>query len=85
MRREFPTAFNSEGGGSRQVSGSEGKAEPARKKTQSVVAPVSRNSGSSARKVQLTASQAQVAKRMGLTNEQYAMELVKLTRGDQNG
>ena len=43
----------------------------------SVVAPSTRNNGSKPRKVQLTSTQVALAKRLGLTNEQYAKELIK--------
>tara|TARA_A100001515_G_C4559580_1_gene206146 strand:+ start:39 stop:1094 length:1056 start_codon:yes stop_codon:yes gene_type:complete len=43
----------------------------------SVVAPSSRSNGAKPRKVRLTASQIALAKRIGLTNEQYAMQLIK--------
>ena len=43
----------------------------------SVVAPSARNNGAKPRKVQLTSTQVALAKRLGLTNEQYAKELIK--------
>jgi hypothetical protein len=43
----------------------------------SVVAPSSRSNGAKPRKIRLTASQIALAKRIGLTNEQYAMQLIK--------
>ena len=43
----------------------------------SVVAPSSRSNGAKPRKVRLTSSQIALAKRIGLTNEQYAMQLIK--------
>jgi hypothetical protein len=43
----------------------------------SVVAPSARNNGAKPRKVQLTSTQVALAKRLGLTNEQYAKQLVK--------
>lgn len=42
-----------------------------------VVAPVTRGNGSAPRKVQLTATQVSLAKRLGLTPEQYAKQLLK--------
>tara|TARA_R100000656_G_scaffold51329_1_gene41121 strand:- start:1435 stop:2430 length:996 start_codon:yes stop_codon:yes gene_type:complete len=43
----------------------------------SVVAPATRNNGAKPRKVQLTATQVALAKRLGVTPEQYANQLVK--------
>ena len=43
----------------------------------SVVAPATRNNGAKPRKVQLTATQVALAKRIGVTPEQYANQLVK--------
>lgn len=48
-----------------------------KQKSASIVAPVSRSTNT-ARKVVLTASQQRVAKRLGLTPQQYAQELAKL-------
>jgi hypothetical protein len=42
-----------------------------------VVTPSSRNNGSKPRKVKLTRTQIALAKRLGLTPEQYAKELTK--------
>jgi len=42
-----------------------------------VVAPATRNNGAKPRKIQLTATQVALAKRLGVTPEQYANQLVK--------
>jgi len=42
-----------------------------------VVAPSARSNGAKPRKVRLTSTQVSLAKRLGLTNEQYAMQLTK--------
>jgi len=42
-----------------------------------VVAPASRTSSKKPRKVRLTQTQVALAKRLGLTNEQYAAQLMK--------
>ena len=48
----------------------------------SVVAPSARNNGAKPRKMKLTSSQVSLAKRLGLTNAQYANQLVKeMTNG----
>lgn len=55
---------------------------PSEKKKSSVVAPATRSTAS--KKIVLTQSQVNLAKRMGLTPEQYAREVAKLER-TQNG
>ena len=48
----------------------------------SVVAPSARNNGAKPRKMKLTSTQVSLAKRLGLTNAQYANQLVKeMTNG----
>lgn len=49
---------------------------PAPRRTQTVVAPANRAGSSAPRKVQLTESQARIARRIGLTLEQYAEQLL---------
>lgn len=65
MRRRFPEEFEDETPSSK-----------AERKPSTVVAPAKRTTGTN--KVRLTASAASLAKRMGLTPEQYAAELIKL-------
>jgi hypothetical protein len=72
MREVFPNSFSAE-----RASGS-----PARPRgAGNVVAPAVRTSGSSGgnspRSVQITASQAQLARRLGLTPEQYGAQILK--------
>lgn len=69
MQKRFPEAFASE-------ELEEVKPQPAKPKASTVVAPAVRSTGSN--KVRLKASQVQVAKRLGVTPEQYARELMKL-------
>ena len=52
------------------------KSEPARTKPSTVVAPAMRSTSSN--KIKLKASQVQLAKKLGLTPEQYAREALKL-------
>ncbi len=47
------------------------------KKPSNVVAPATRNNGAMPRKVQLTATQVSLARRLGITPEQYAKQLAK--------
>lgn len=62
MRKRFPEAFEAE--------------EPAKPKASTVVAPAVRSTSSN--KIRLKASQVQLAKKLGLTPEQYAKEALKL-------
>lgn len=57
------------------------KSEPARTKPSTVVAPAMRSTSSN--KIKLKASQVQLAKKLGLTPEQYAQAAIKLE--NQNG
>ena len=70
MRSRFPEHFD-EGAGNTQ------NASSTSRRTNTVVAPSSRNNGARPRKVKLKGSQVQLAKRLGLTNEQYARQLTK--------
>ena len=64
MRRRFPENFE------------EAEDEKPRQKLSNVVAPANRSTAS--KKVKLNTSQLSIAKRLGLTPEQYARELVKM-------
>jgi hypothetical protein len=66
MRKRFPENFES-------IDDDEKPA--ARTKPSTVVAPASRSTSS--KKVRLSTSQQAIAKKLGLTNEQYARELIK--------
>ena len=74
MKKRFPEAFDDaeeeEPIQTKQVQ------KPARTKPANVVAPVTRNTAP--RQVRLTPTQVAIAKRLGLSNEQYARELMKL-------
>lgn len=67
MRRRFPDKFG--------VEAPEEKAPP--RPAGNVVAPGGRNTGKAPRKVVLTSSAVALAKRLGLTPEQYAAQLLK--------
>lgn len=78
MRERFPEKFDEPA--STQV-------EPSRKqevhRRSSIVAPARReNGGSAQRKVQLTATQVALAKRLGVTPEQYARQVLELERSN---
>ncbi len=71
MRRRFPEYFGEE-------KASTGKSSRAETKPANVVAPASRST--SAKKIVLKQSQIAIAKKLGLTPEQYARELMKMER-----
>jgi hypothetical protein len=74
MRKRYPEYFDTEE--------TETKAKPeARSKPSTVVAPAVRSTASN--KIKLKASQVALAKKLGLTPEQYALELRRLE--SQNG
>jgi len=66
MKEVFPDYFGMEKG-----------RPPATTSRSSVVAPATRNNSARPRKVQLTATQVSLAKRLGLTPQQYANQLIK--------
>ena len=68
IRKRFPENFE-------EASVDEEKSLP-RTKPSTVVAPASRSTSS--KKIKLNTSQQSIAKKLGLTNEQYARELLKL-------
>lgn len=70
MRQRFPEYFG-------QESGSEDTSASPDRKPSTVVAPAARNNGARPRKVKLTPTQIALAKRLGITPEQYAQELLK--------
>lgn len=72
VRRRFPEKFASAESSSRRQPGS-------------VVAPGGRSAVTTPRKVPLTSSAAALAKRLGLTSEQYVQEILKLERAQKNG
>lgn len=69
MRKVFPEAFEAE---------EPPEAKPQRQKPSNVVAPATRSTA--AKKVVLTKEQVNLAKRLGLTPEQYGREVAKLNR-----
>lgn len=69
MRSHFPDYFGSD---DVQVTSA-----PSQKPPSTVVAPSNRSNGAKPRKIQLSATQVSLAKRLGLTPEQYAKQLIK--------
>jgi hypothetical protein len=70
MRKRFPDYFEEE-----QTQTKEAE-KPTRTKPANVVAPVTRSTAP--RQIRLTPTQVALAKKLGLSNEQYAKELMKL-------
>jgi hypothetical protein len=70
MRRRFPDYFEEEPTQTKEAE------KPARTKQATVVAPVTRSTAP--RQIRLTPTQVALAKKLGLSNEQYAKELMKL-------
>ena len=74
----FPHAF-AEPGSEPEVETQVSRSSPVSRSNTNVVAPTPRrNNGAKTRSVRLTTSQAEVAKKFGLTNEQYADHYMKL-------
>ena len=79
IRRRFPESFEDEE--TEKAAKDEEPQKPSRSKASTVVAPATRST--SPKKIRLTTSQVQIAKKLGLTPEQYAREITKLEA--QNG
>jgi len=75
MRKRFPEAFDGADEEEEQPQTKQAQ-KPVRTKPANVVAPVTR--GTAPRQVRLTPTQVAIAKKLGLSNEQYARELMKL-------
>tara|TARA_R100000951_G_scaffold107504_1_gene102944 strand:- start:2563 stop:3552 length:990 start_codon:yes stop_codon:yes gene_type:complete len=71
MRTKFPEHFGAEESGSDYTSSSTRQSPPV------VTAPSTRNNGAKPRKVRLNRTQIALAKRLGITPEQYANQLLK--------
>ena len=76
MRGRFNDYAWSENG-SEDPSGDGQTAPSTTRQASSVVAPSSRNNGAKPRKVKLKPSQIALAKRLGITNDQYAKQVIK--------
>jgi len=74
MRKRFPESFDEDEEAPKPKTSEAEK--PSRAKPANVVAPVTR--ATAPRQVRLTSSQVALAKKLGLSNEQYAHELMKL-------
>lgn len=74
MRKRFPEYFQDFAEQTTEYSQKDGR--PRAQKAANVVAPVTRSTAP--RQVRLTPSQVAIAKKLGLSNEQYAREMMKL-------
>ena len=77
LKKTFPELFGASGDSSPEPTAS----ESLRSKPASIVAPATRSTGT--KKIQLTTRQMELARKYGLTLQQYAAEVAKLER--QNG
>ena len=75
VQGKFPEYFGEESSGS--TYDSESKVSSTSRSPSVVVAPSARNNGAKPRKVRLSRTQVALAKRLGLTPEQYANQLLK--------
>lgn len=83
IRERFPEKFG-DGDYEDDDSGSSVlRSDENRRKPSTVVAPAKRTTGAKPRKIQLTKTQVALAKRLGITPEDYAKQLLKLE--NQNG
>ena len=76
MRKRFPEAFEEIENVEEKPTQTREAEKPSRTKPANVVAPVTRSTAP--RQVRLTPTQVALAKKLGLSNEQYARELMKL-------
>lgn len=82
MRRTFPEAFETPAGGSEGQNDPSTPSRSANRQAGTVVAGANRSS-KTPRKVQLTATQVALAKRLGLTPKEYAEGVLELQKRDQ--
>jgi len=78
MREVFPQEFDTEDSYQEVADPVETRKSPNR--PPNVVAPATRNNGARPHKVKLTATQVTLARKLGITPEQYAAELIKEKR-----
>jgi len=81
MRRRFPENFEDDQDSGAEKVRAEEPQKTSKPKASTVVAPASRST--SPKKIRLSSTQVALAKKLGLTPEQYARELTKLEA--QNG
>lgn len=79
MRERFPEKFDGDSGDN---PGSELRTEGTPSRPASVVAPARRSNGSKPSKIQLTRTQVALAKRLGITPEAYAKQVLELEKNN---
>tara|TARA_R110002020_G_scaffold388773_1_gene599469 strand:- start:638 stop:1576 length:939 start_codon:yes stop_codon:yes gene_type:complete len=77
MQEVFPDHFNVEQQTTTETPEEVETSQPETQRTANVVAPSQRTTGKAPRKIKLTASAVKLAKRLGLTNEQYAAQVLR--------
>ena len=78
MREVYPTQFGNDTTQATYSTGGTVEVDTGqRRRANPVVAPASRNTGATPRKVTLTETQVRLSKRLGLTPQQYATQLMK--------
>ena len=78
MREVYPTQFGNDTTQEQYSTGGTVEVDTGqRRRANPVVAPASRNTGATPRKVTLSETQVRLAKRLGLTPQQYATQLMK--------
>jgi len=81
MRKRFPEAFEKESKEKEVEAAEDARQKTSKPKASTVVAPATRSTSS--KKIRLTTTQVQIAKKLGLSPEQYVREQLKLEA--QNG
>lgn len=80
MRERFPEKF--EGTVEAEVPQVDSRPKGSPRRPPAVVAPSTRSNGAAPRKVQLTATQVRLAKRLGVSPEQYARQVLELEKAN---
>ena len=80
MKARFPEKFG--GRVAAKVSPRDSRPKGSPRRPPAVVAPATRNNGAAPRKVQLTATQVRLAKRLGVSPEQYAQQVLELEKAN---
>ena len=82
MRERFPEKFGEQSDTEVSVDGSTLRQNEAPRRPSTVVAPARRTSGTKGRKVKMTKTQVSLAKRLGITPEQYAKQVLELEKAN---
>ena len=82
MRERFPEKFGEQADTEVSVEDSTLRQDNAPRRPSAVVAPARRTSGAKGRKVKMTKTQVSLAKRLGITPEQYAKQVLELEKAN---